>query len=233
MISINNLTKKFKNKVILNNLNLFLENGKILGLLGPNGSGKTTLLKILSNTSKTDSGSIIINNEKLSYKTNEFVAFLPDVPFADTSNTIEQSILEFKYFYKDFDENKANNLLKKLNLNKKAKIKTLSKGMLEKLHLILILSRKAKLYILDEPIAGVDIVTRNEIMNLLTENLESDACVIVTTHLIHDIEQIFDKVCFLKNGQIDKIYDVEEVRSTKNKSIEELYIEYFGDDNND
>lgn len=233
MLSIKNLTKKYKNKSVLKNLNLELNSGEILGLLGPNGCGKTTLMKILSTTNSYNSGEIVINGEKLGYITNKYVAFLPDTPFVDKSDTIKNAIDEYSYFFDDFDNTKADILLQKLNLNKNQKISTLSKGMVEKLQLILILSRNAKLYILDEPIAGVDIVTRKEIMKLITENINQDSSVIITTHLISDIEQLFDKVAFLKDGKIDKIHDVETIRYETKKSVEQLYIECFGGNIND
>lgn len=233
MLSIKNLTKKYKNKSVLKNLNLELNSGEILGLLGPNGCGKTTLMKILSTTNSYNSGEIVINGEKLGYITNKYVAFLPDTPFVDKSDTIKKAIDEYSYFFDDFDNTKADILLQKLNLNKNQKISTLSKGMVEKLQLILILSRNAKLYILDEPIAGVDIVTRKEIMKLITENINQDSSVIITTHLISDIEQLFDKVAFLKDGKIDKIHDVETLRYETKKSVEQLYIECFGGNIND
>ena len=233
MLSIKNLIKKYKNKSVLKNLNLELNSGEILGLLGPNGCGKTTLMKILSTTNSYNSGEIVINGEKLGYITNKYVAFLPDTPFVDKSDTIKKAIDEYSYFFDDFDNTKADILLQKLNLHKNQKISTLSKGMVEKLQLILILSRNAKLYILDEPIAGVDIVTRKEIMKLITENINQDSSVIITTHLISDIEQLFDKVAFLKDGKIDKIHDVETIRYETKKSVEQLYIECFGGNIND
>lgn len=233
MLSIKNLIKKYKNKSVLKNLNLELNSGEILGLLGPNGCGKTTLMKILSTTNSYNSGEIVINGEKLGYITNKYVAFLPDTPFVDKSDTIKNAIDEYSYFFDDFDNTKADILLQKLNLNKNQKISTLSKGMVEKLQLILILSRNAKLYILDEPIAGVDFVTRKEIMKLITENINQDSSVIITTHLISDIEQLFDKVAFLKDGKIDKIHDVETIRYETKKSVEQLYIECFGGNIND
>ncbi len=233
MLSIKNLIKKYKNKSVLKNLNLELNSGEILGLLGPNGCGKTTLMKILSTTNSYNSGEIVINGEKLGYITNKYVAFLPDTPFVDKSDTIKNAIDEYSYFFYYFDNTKADILLQKLNLNKNQKISTLSKGMVEKLQLILILSRNAKLYILDEPIAGVDIVTRKEIMKLITENINQDSSVIITTHLISDIEQLFDKVAFLKDGKIDKIHDVETIRYETKKSVEQLYIECFGGNIND
>lgn len=233
MINIINLNKKYRNKIILNNINLNIEKGKIIGLLGPNGSGKTTLMKILLNITKEDSGEIYINNEKKSEETNKYISFLPDAPFIDKDLSINEARNYFKFFYTDFNDKKFENLINKLNLNLKDKIKNLSKGNIEKLNLILILSRDAKIYILDEPIAGVDIVTRNEILKLIIENISDESTAIISTHLIKDIEHIFDQVIFLKDANIDKIYNVEDIRINKNISVEDLYLEYFGGKNYD
>lgn len=233
MINIINLNKKYRNKIILDNINLNIEKGKIIGLLGPNGSGKTTLMKILLNITKEDSGEIYINNEKKSEETNKYISFLPDAPFIDKDLSINEARNYFKFFYTDFNDKKFENLINKLNLNLKDKIKNLSKGNIEKLNLILILSRDAKIYILDEPIAGVDIVTRNEILKLIIENISDESTAIISTHLIKDIEHIFDQVMFLKDANIDKIYNVEDIRINKNISVEDLYLEYFGGKNYD
>lgn len=233
MINIKNLNKKYRNKIILDNINLNIEKGKIIGLLGPNGSGKTTLMKILLNITKEDNGEIYINNEKKSEETNKYISFLPDAPFIDKDLSINEARNYFKFFYTDFNDKKFENLINKLNLNLKDKIKNLSKGNIEKLNLILILSRDAKIYILDEPIAGVDIVTRNEILKLIIENISDESTAIISTHLIKDIEHIFDQVMFLKDANIDKIYNVEDIRINKNISVEDLYLEYFGGKNHD
>lgn len=233
MINIKNLNKKYRNKIILDNINLNIEKGKIIGLLGPNGSGKTTLMKILLNITKEDSGEIYINNKKKSEETNKYISFLPDAPFIDKDLSINEARNYFKFFYTDFNDKKFENLINKLNLNLKDKIKNLSKGNIEKLNLILILSRDAKIYILDEPIAGVDIVTRNEILKLIIENISDESTAIISTHLIKDIEHIFDQVMFLKDTNIDKIYNVEDIRINKNISVEDLYLEYFGGKNHD
>ena len=217
MINIKNLNKKYRNKIILDNINLNIEKGKIIGLLGPNGSGKTTLMKILLNITKEDNGEIYINNEKKSEETNKYISFLPDAPFIDKDLSINEARNYFKFFYTDFNDKKFENLINKLNLNLKDKI----------------LSRDAKIYILDEPIAGVDIVTRNEILKLIIENISDESTAIISTHLIKDIEHIFDQVMFLKDANIDKIYNVEDIRINKNISVEDLYLEYFGGKNHD
>lgn len=227
MLSIKNLNKSYDKNLVLDNVNLELGEGKILGLLGPNGSGKTSLMKVLVNLGSFDSGEITINNENISRKTNRYVSYLPEVNFLDKNLTIKEAIENYKIFYSDFNEEKSEKLLKELNLNKKQKIKKLSKGMKEKLNLILILSRDANLYILDEPIAGVDIVTRKQILKLIIENINENSSVIVTTHLIKDIEQIFDEVCFLNNGKMSELYNVDEIRDSE-KSVEDLYLDFFG-----
>ena len=190
-------------------------------------------MKILLNITKEDNGEIYINNKKKSEETNKYISFLPDAPFIDKDLSINEARNYFKFFYTDFNDKKFENLINKLNLNLKDKIKNLSKGNIEKLNLILILSRDAKIYILDEPIAGVDIVTRNEILKLIIENISDESTAIISTHLIKDIEHIFDQVMFLKDANIDKIYNVEDIRINKNISVEDLYLEYFGGKNHD
>ena len=231
MLEIKNLVKMYGKKKILDSLNLKIEEGKILGLLGPNGSGKTTLMKIIMNLAHQNSGEITLNGEKISYNTNKYISYLPDSFIFEKNKKVSDLIWDYKLFFEDFDENKAKELLKVLGINENEIVLKLSKGNKEKVQLILVLSRNAKLYILDEPIAGVDIVTRNEILKLIVDNMSSDSSAIITTHLISDIEKIFDEVCFLKDGSIDKVYNVEELRDVENKSVEELYIEYFGGKN--
>ncbi|VWL85222.1 ABC transporter ATP-binding protein [Oceanivirga miroungae] len=229
LLEIKNLNKKIKSKQILDNVKLELEEGVILGLLGPNGSGKTSLMKILVHLNSYNSGEIKLDGKDISILSNKDISYLPDVNFLDDSIKVSSAIEQFKYFYKDnFNEEKANKLLLELEIDKNAKIKNLSKGMIEKLNLILILSRVAKLYILDEPIAGVDVITRKQILNLIIENIDEKSSVIITTHLIKDIEQIFDQVVFIKDGKLSNKYDVESIRLDDSISVEDLYIKEFG-----
>lgn len=232
LLEIKNLTKKINGKIILDGVNFELDKGKIIGLLGPNGSGKTTLMKILLSLNNFNQGELLFNGQKLSKFSNTDISFLPDTNFLDKSMKVKNAISQFSYFYPNFNVEKAEKLLKELNLNKNEKIKNLSKGMLEKLNLILVLSKECSLYILDEPIAGVDILTRNQILKLIIENINDESSVIISTHLIKDIEQIFDQVVFIKNGNLSAIYDVEDIRKNNN-SVEELYIELFGGVSND
>lgn len=231
MLEIKNLNKSIFFKDILKNVNLKLKKGKILALLGENGSGKTTLFKILSNLSSKSSGEVYINGEKLSKRTNRFISYLVDESILDSSELVEEAISNCKLLYNNFDKEKAIKLLKEFKIDVNSKIKTLSKGNIEKLNLILTLSTNAKLYLLDEPIAGVDILTRKEILKLIINNISEDSSVIISTHLISDIESIFDEVCFIKDGTLSEIYDIEKVKNEKGISTEELYINYFGGKN--
>ncbi|WP_156299250.1 ABC transporter ATP-binding protein [Streptobacillus canis] len=228
ILEIKNLNKKFSNKLVLDNLNLTLGENKIVGILGPNGSGKTTLLKIIAGLAKENSGEILINGMKPSTKTKAIVSYLSDKNFIDNSLKVYQALNLYNDFF-DFDMQKAVRLLDEMKLDSKAEIASLSKGMKEKLFLILTLSRNAKIFILDEPIAGVDVITRDQILNLIIDNVFENSTVIVTTHLIRDIERIFDEVAFLKNGKIDKVYSVDELRESRGLTIEELYKETFGE----
>lgn len=232
MLEIKNLEKSYIKKTVLKGLDLKLEKGKILGLLGPNGSGKTTFIKSLMNITKYSAEVFKIDNENICQETNKYISYLADQTVFDKNEKINSILEKYKYFYEDFDLDKAKSLLKEMNLDISLSIKKLSKGMIEKLQLILVLSRDAKLYILDEPIAGVDILTRQDIMKLIISNLSENKSAIITTHLIADIEQIFDQVCFIKDGKLSQIYDVEDLRNNKNISVEQLYIDYFGGNKN-
>ncbi|NYV28259.1 ABC transporter ATP-binding protein [Streptobacillus felis] len=228
VLEIKNLNKKFKNKLVLDNLNLTLKENKIVGILGPNGSGKTTLLKIIAGLSKENSGEILIKGMKPSTKTKAIVSYLSDKNFIDNSLKVYQAINLYNAFF-DFDLNKAIRLLGEMKLDSNVEIASLSKGMKEKLFLILTLSRNAKIFILDEPIAGVDVITRDQILNLIIDNVLENSTIIVTTHLIRDIERIFDEVAFLKDGKIDKVHSVDELRENLGLTIEDLYKETFGE----
>lgn len=229
ILEIKNVSKKFNNNLILNNLNISFEKSKIVGILGPNGSGKTTLLKMIANISRIDRGEILINGIKPSIETKKIISYLPDNDFINQNIKVSEMINIYNKFFKDFQIEKAKNLINKMNIDENTLIPHLSKGNREKLSLSLILSRKAKIYILDEPIAGVDIITRDKILELLVENIFEDSLVLITTHLIKDIEKIFDEVCFLKNGKINEIYKVEDIREKYSKTVEDLYRETFNE----
>lgn len=227
LIKINNLTKLYANTVALSNVNLELPKGKIIGLLGPNGSGKTTLIKIITNLLSQYQGEVYIDGQKPGVYTKSIISYLPDVNYLDEKWNGNQAIDFFKDFYQDFDENKARSLLNKLEIPVNKRFKELSKGTKEKLQLILVLSRNAKLYIFDEPIAGVDPATRDLIFDLILENYNKEASIIISTHLIAEVERILDEIVFLKNGQVVLSGNAEEIRKENNKSIDELFREIF------
>lgn len=227
MIEITNLTKNYGGKPALSEVNLKLETGKIIGLLGPNGSGKTTLIKILNGLLRDFKGEVRIDGHPIDAHTKSLVSYLPDRPYLPNWTNAEGAIKIFKDLYADFDETKMRSLLDKLQLDPTQKLKTMSKGMKEKFQLALVMSRNAKIYILDEPIGGVDPAARELILNTILENYASDSLVIISTHLIADIEQIFDSVIFLKEGRVVLNDDVDNVRTAQGMSIEEYFKEVF------
>ena len=229
VLMVNNLYKKIGNKKIIKDLNLSLNKGKVLGILGPNGKGKTTLLNIISGIKKATSGDVLIDGIKVSSETKKSVSFLQERNTLSNWMTIKDAVEVYKDFFQDFNEEKVKELLAFMNLDEKLKIKSLSKGMLEKLHLSLTLSRKAKLYILDEPISGIDIVTREKIIKAIIDNIEEDSSMIITTHYVGELEGIFDEVAFLDEGKIIEINDAEVLREKYGKSIEEIYKYIFAE----
>ena len=227
MIEIKNLTKFYGHKPALVDVSLSLQPGKIIGLLGPNGSGKTTLIKILNGLLRDYKGEVRINGMKISDKTKAIVSYLPDVNYLPNWTNAEGAITIFKDMYEDFNEDKMRALLDKLNLDPKQPMKTMSKGMKEKFQLCLVMSRNAMIYILDEPIGGVDPAARELILKTILENYVPESMVIISTHLIADIEQIFDSVIFLKEGQVVLNDDVDNIRAAKGMSIEAYFKEVF------
>jgi len=226
MIEIKNLTKFYGKAPALIDVNLSLTPG-IIGLLGPNGSGKTTMIKILNGLLRDYAGEVRIAGMSVSDQTKAIVSYLPDRNYLPEWTNAEGAITIFKDMYADFDEAKMRSLLSKLNLNPKQPMKTMSKGMKEKFQLALVMSRNAKIYILDEPIGGVDPAARELILRTILENYAPDSLVIISTHLIADIEQIFDSVIFLKEGQVVMHDNVDKVRAEKGMSIEEYFKEVF------
>ncbi len=229
IVEIKGLSKFYLNKKALNNLSLDLEKGKVVGILGPNGSGKTTLIKIITGILRQSKGEVLIDGEKPGVYTKSIVSYLPDRNFLYEWMSVDESINFYKDFYKDFDENKAYELLNFMKLTRNSKISSLSKGMKEKLNLTLVLSRKAKLYILDEPIAGVDPVARDQILDAIIKNYNEDSTMIITTHLVRDIENIFDDVVFLKDGEVLLSGNAEKLREEKSMQIDDLYKEIFAE----
>lgn len=227
ILKTNNLTKIYSSKVALDNINIEIPEGKIVGLLGPNGSGKTTFIKIAAGILRQSSGEILIENNKPGVYTKSIVSYLPDVNYLYKWMKIKDSFEYFSDFYMDFDEVKAKELLKFMKLDEESKVTSLSKGMMEKLLLVLVLSRKAKLYILDEPLGGVDPVAREKILNAIIENYSDKSSMLITTHLVNDIERIFDDVIFINEGKIVLNGNAEELRNSRGKSIDEIFREVY------
>ena len=222
-----NLTKKYSNTTALNKINLTLESGKIIGLLGPNGSGKTTLIKLINGLLTPTEGAILINGKSPCVETKKEVAYLPDNSYLNSWMTVKQIVDYFVDFYDDFREDLAYEMLKRLGINKEMKLKTLSKGNKEKVCLILVMSRNAKLYVLDEPIAGVDPAARDYVISTIINNYNPDATVLISTHLISDIEQVLDEAIFIQQGDILLHKSIDDIREEHQKSVDELFREVF------
>ncbi|CCQ96773.1 ABC transporter related protein [[Clostridium] ultunense Esp] len=229
IVEINSLTKNYFNKRALDNISLNIEEGKVVGILGPNGSGKTTLIKILTGLLRQTKGEVLIDGHQIGVYTKSIVSYLPDRNFLYNWMTIKDAFEFYKDFYTDFDEKKFEDLLDFMKLEKSMKITSLSKGMHEKLNLTLILSRNAKLYILDEPIAGVDPVARDQILDAIINNYNENSSMLITTHLVRDMENIFEDVVFLKDGEIVLTGNAETLREEKGKQIDDIYKEIFGE----
>lgn len=227
ILDLQNLTKTYGSKKALDHLNLKLESGRIIGLLGPNGSGKTTLLKLINRLLTVSDGRLLIDGKEPGIETKSVVAYLPERTFLATNLRIRQILDYFSDFYKDFDRSRAEAMLQTLGLSLDARIKTLSKGSREKVQLVLVMSRRAKLYCLDEPIAGVDPAAREFILNTILNNYDENATILISTHLISDVENILDEVIFLQDGRIRMHESVEDIRSIKRKSVDELFREVF------
>ncbi len=227
LLECKNIVKKFDNRIVLDNINLKIGKGKIIGLLGKNGAGKTTLIKIMNGLLTTDNGEILFNNNDISYKDRNDIAYLPERSYLNKDMKIYESINYMKDFYSNFDENKAYKLLEELNLDKNITISKLSKGMQEKLRLILVMARNADLYILDEPLGGVDPATRDYILDTILTNIKSGSSVLISTHLISDVERILDEVIFIDDGKIKLVSDTDELREKENASIDEVFRRTF------
>lgn len=227
LLECKNLSKRYGYQVAIDHINLSLESGHIIGLLGPNGSGKTTLIKMINGLLTPSSGELSINGNPVGPESKKIVSYLPDHTYLNMNQRVRDIIAFFKDFYADFDETRAYDMLQKLNINPNDRLKTMSKGTKEKVQLILVMSRKAKLYVLDEPIAGVDPAARDYILNVILSNYEPDATILISTHLIADIENILDEVIFIQNGQIRLTASVDDIRSEQGKSVDALFREVF------
>ncbi|MCI8729817.1 MAG: ABC transporter ATP-binding protein [Lachnospiraceae bacterium] len=221
------LTKKYGSRTALNHVDLKLESGRIIGLLGPNGSGKSTLIKLINSLLSPTEGSLRINGHEPGLETKKIVSYLPERSYLDENQKVSTYLSYFKDFYEDFDTVRAMDMLRRLNIDPALRIKTLSKGTQEKVQLILVMSRRAQLYCLDEPIAGVDPAARDYILATIINNYSEDASILISTHLIADVENILDEVVFIRDGQICMQAQVDEVRLKQGLSIDSLFREVF------
>ena len=222
-----NINKNYGNKKILKNINLTIEKGKIIGLLGKNGTGKSTLIKLINDLLTPTSGKILVNGKEVGVETKKVVSFLPERTYLDKSMTVDKVIEYFEDFYDNFDSKKAKKLLKELDLDTTQKLTKMSKGMQEKVQLVLVMSRKADLYILDEPLGGVDLATRDYILDTILSNVNKNSSVIISTHLISDVEKILDEVIFIDKGKIILQSEAEKLRKSENSSIDEIFRRMF------
>lgn len=227
LIRCEHLTKSYNGLIALNNIDLSVESGKIIGLLGPNGSGKTTLIKLINGLLTPSSGSIYVNGTRPGVESKKIVAYLPDNNFLNSWMTVEQIVDLYTDFYADFRRELCFEMLSRLGISPSVKLKTLSKGNKEKVCLILVMSRKARLYVLDEPIAGVDPATRDYVISTIINNYDPEASVLISTHLISDVEQVLDDVIFINNGNIVLHKTVDEIRQESGKSVDALFREVF------
>ncbi len=227
MLRLENLTKRYGSLTALDNVSLSVESGRIVGLLGPNGSGKTTIIKILNGLLTPTAGSVTICGLAPGVKTKEMVAYLPDNSFLNSWMKVRQIVDFYADFYADFRPERAYQMLSQLGISPDMRLKTLSKGNKEKVCLILVMSRDARLYVLDEPIAGVDPAARDYVISTIINNYNPEATVLISTHLIADIEQILDEVIFIHQGHILMQKTVDEIRAENGKSVDELFREVF------
>jgi len=227
LLECKNLSKFYDKKEALKDVNLKIPRGKIIGLLGKNGSGKTTLIKLINDLLVPTSGEVLINGEKPGVESKKVISYLPERTYLDKDMKVKQVIKYFEEFYDNFNADTARKLLKDLDLDEEQKLSKMSKGMQEKVQLILVMSRKADLYILDEPLGGVDPATRDYILDTILSNFNEGASVIISTHLIADIERILDEVIFIDKGKIILTSPADELRNKENASIDEIFRRFF------
>ena len=227
LLKIAGLNKSFSNKKILDSIDLEIQSGKIYGLLGKNGAGKSTLIKVINDLLIPDSGKILFKEEKIGPISKEHIAYLPERTYLDKSMKVYEVLKYFEDFYKDFNIKKANKLLNDLYLDESIQISKMSKGMQEKLQLVLVMSREAELYILDEPLGGVDPATRDYILDTILLNRKKGSSIIISTHLISDIERILDEVIFIDKGKIVLTSSASELKKKEKSSIDEIFRRMF------
>lgn len=227
LLECKNVCKSFGSKKILHNINLKIPRGKIIGLLGKNGMGKTTLIKLINNLLTLSDGEILVNGKKIGVDSKKIISYLPERTYLDKSLKVNEALDYFQDFYDNFDKEKAVKLLMDLQIDLNEQISKMSKGMQEKLQLVLVMSRNAELYILDEPLGGVDPATRDYILDTILKNFSEGASVIISTHLIQDIERILDEVIFIDRGKIILQSDADELREKESSSIDEVFRRMF------
>lgn len=227
LLECRNLTKRFGKVEAVSNLTLTMGSGRIIGLLGPNGSGKTTLIKMINGLLTPTKGEIYIQGQKPGAVTHGFISYLPDRNYLNRHQKVYQILDFFEDFYEDFDRNKAESMLKDLQIDSRMTLKSMSRGTLEKMQLILVMSRNAKLYVLDEPIAGVDPAAREYIIRTIISNYNPESTILISTHLIADIEQILDDAIFIKEGRIELFAPVDVIREKEGRSVDALFREVF------
>lgn len=227
LVTCKELTKTYGRNPALNGVNLEIESGHIIGLLGPNGSGKTTLIKLLNGLLTPTSGEIAVKGLPVGIESKKIISYLPDQTYLNMNNTVQEILDYFSAFYSDFEIERARHMLDSLGISPADKLKTMSKGTKEKVQLILVMSRRAELYVLDEPIAGVDPAARDYILQTILTNYDPEASILISTHLISDIENILDQVIFIKKGAICLQSSVDDIRMQYQKSVDTLFREVF------
>ena len=227
VLSTSGLSMRYTYKLALDKLTLDLPQGKIVGLLGPNGSGKTTFIKLAAGLLTPTEGSITICGQSIGPATKAIVSYLPDRPYFSRQMTVAQQLDFFQDFYADFDRTRAETMLEALGIRLNARFRTLSKGTQEKVQLVLVMSRRAKLYLLDEPIGGVDPAARDYILNTIISNYDPSATILISTHLISDVERVLDEFIFLYQGNVVRSGNADETREETGKSLDELFREVF------
>ena len=227
LVTCKDLSKTYGSTTALSHINLDIEEGHIIGLLGPNGSGKTTLIKILNGLLTPSAGEVYIKEAPVGTESKKVISYLPDHTYLGGGMRVNEIIDFFKDFYEDFEPERAYDMLEKLQIDPKQKLKTMSKGTKEKVQLILVMSRKARLYLLDEPIGGVDPAARDYILHTIISNYNENASVIISTHLISDVESVLDDVIFISQGEIVLTSSVDEIREQRDQSVDGLFREVF------
>jgi len=227
LLEFRHLYKSFGEKEVLKDINFTVNKGKIIGLLGRNGTGKSTLIKLINDLLTPTEGEVLINGESVGVESKKIISYLPERTYLDKGMTVDSVIEFFTEFYDNFDPETARRLLKDLGLDTKQRLSKMSKGMQEKVQLVLVMSRKAELYVLDEPLGGVDPATRDYILDTILSNFNEGASVIISTHLISDIERILDEVIIIDNGEIVLCGDCDELRTKENGSIDEIFRRMF------